>query len=101
MKKISLIRYETKPEFSEENRRLVERSYAELDTKDPGGIRYTTIRLPDDATFIHIFISETADEVLGELSAFREFAESASLRMAARSDVRHGAVIGSYRFPGA
>jgi hypothetical protein len=99
VKKISVIRYETKPEASGENQQLIERIFAELNAKDPEGIRYTAIRLPDEVGFIHIFISETDDDVLGELPAFHKFADSAADRMVAPPDVNHGTVIGSYRFP--
>jgi quinol monooxygenase YgiN len=98
MKNISVIRYETKPEASEENQRLVEQIFAELNAKDPGGIRYTTVRLPDEVGFIHIFISETDEDILGEIP-FQKFAEGAADRMIGPPDVNHGSVIGSYRFP--
>lgn len=91
----------TKPEASEENQRLVKQIFAELNTKDPGGIRYTTIRLPDEVGFIHIFISETDDDILGEIPAFQQFAQGTTDRMVAPPDVNHGSVIGSYRFPAA
>ncbi len=32
----SLIRYKTKPEFADENQRLVEKVYEELGARDPG-----------------------------------------------------------------
>ncbi|GAA0385029.1 hypothetical protein GCM10009530_39950 [Microbispora corallina] len=101
MQKISVIRYETKPEAAEENQQLIERVYAELNEKDPGGIRYLTVSLPDGVGFVHLLLSETEDDVLGELPSFQKFAQSATERMVAPPEVNHGSVVGSYRFPGA
>jgi hypothetical protein len=49
--------------------------------------------------FIHLFMSETEDDILGELPSFQAFAKSTSDRMVAPPDVNHGLVIGAYRFP--
>jgi quinol monooxygenase YgiN len=100
MKKISIIRYETKPKSAEENQRLVEQIYAELNAEDPGGIRYATVRLPDGVGFVHLLVSETDDDILGELPAFKEFAQGSGDRIVGSPNINHGTVIGSYRFPG-
>src|SRR5258708_12493419 len=68
----SLIRYKTKPESADENQRLVEKVYEELATRDPGGIRYATLRLEDGVSFIHIFMTDSDDtpNALGRIAAF-------------------------------
>src|SRR5260370_34934931 len=71
----SLIRYKTKPESADENQGLVEKVYEELATRDPGGIRYATLRLEDGGSFIHIFMTDSDDtpNALGGIAAFAEF----------------------------
>lgn len=48
-----VVRYRTRPEFADQNARLVEAVFAELAAADPGGVKYATFRLEDN-TFVHI-----------------------------------------------
>ena len=48
-----VVRYRPRPEEADNNQRLVEAVFAELADKDPGGVRYATLRLAD-GTFVHI-----------------------------------------------
>src|SRR3989442_1255096 len=50
--KRTLVRYKTKPDRAQENQRLIESVFAELEAKSPDGIRYLVLRL-DDGTFVH------------------------------------------------
>ena len=79
----SVIRYRTKPECAEENQRLVEKVYAELGSRDPGGIRYATLRLEDGVTFLHIFMtdSDAARNPLSSSPAFAEFQKDQRVRV--------------------
>jgi hypothetical protein len=95
----SLIRYKTKPDSAEENQRLVEKVYAELATRDPGGVRYATLRLEDGVTFIHIFMTDSDDAAgtLGGIVAFAEFQRELAQRCVEQPVAQAAAVIGSYR----
>jgi hypothetical protein len=54
----SIIRYRTKPDQADANAELVRAVYAELHQTRPDGFRYTTLRLDDQVTFVHITQSE-------------------------------------------
>ena len=95
----SVIRYRTKPEWANENHRLVENVYAELGARDPGGIRYATLRLEDGETFIHIFMTDSADggNPLSSSPAFAEFQRNLAERCSEQPVAQSATVVGSYR----
>jgi hypothetical protein len=98
MSKAAVIRYETKPEAAEENQRLVEEVFAALDKVRPEGLRYTTLRLEDGVTFVHVVLTEGDADPLPELPEFQAFAQGIGERIVS-PPVRGGAqVVGSYRF---
>src|SRR5260370_35960382 len=72
--KRTLIRYKTKPDRAQENQRLIESVFAELEAKSPDGIRYLVLRL-DDGTFVHFVAVDPKEAVTSvpELEAFRLF----------------------------
>jgi len=43
--KRTLIRYKTKPDLAQENQRLIESVFAELEAKSPDGVRYLVFAL--------------------------------------------------------
>jgi hypothetical protein len=95
----SLIRYKTKPESADENQRLVEKVYEELAARDPGGIRYATLRLEDGVSFIHIFMTDSDDTPngLGGIAAFAEFQRELAQRCVELPVAQAATVVGSYR----
>jgi hypothetical protein len=98
----SLIRYKTKPEFDDENQRLVERVYEELTARDPGGVHYATLRLEDGVSFMHLFItdSDAAADTLGTIAAFAEFLRDLPQRCAEPPVAQPVTVVGPYRMFG-
>jgi hypothetical protein len=95
----SVIRYRTKPESADENQRLVEDVYAELAVRDPGGMRYATLRLADGVTFIHIFMTDSDDtpNTMGDIAAFAEFQRELAQRCVEQPVAQAATVVGSYR----
>ena len=95
----SVIRYKTKPERADENQRLVEDVYAELAARDPGGMRYATLRLADGATFIHIFMTDSDDtpNTMGDIAAFVEFQRELAQRCVEQPAAQAATLVGSYR----
>jgi hypothetical protein len=95
----SLIRYQTKPESADENQRLVEKVYEELAAKDPGGLRYATLRLEDSVSFIHIFMTDSDDTPngLAGIAAFAEFQRELAQRCVELPVAQAVTVVGSYR----
>jgi hypothetical protein len=95
----SLIRYKTKPEFGDENHRLVEKVYEELGARDPGGVHYATFRMADGVTFLHLFTTDSDEgaETLGSIAAFAEFQRDLPQRCAEAPVAQDIVVVGSYR----
>jgi hypothetical protein len=94
-----MVRYKVKPEFAQDNERLVRAVYDELAQSAPAGLRYATYKLDDDVSFVHLASIETDDghNPLEEIAAFKRFQEdSRDLRQepAVSSELRE---IGSYR----
>jgi hypothetical protein len=98
----SLIRYRTKPETADENQRLVEKVYAELTERDPGGVHYATLRLEDGVTFMHLFTTDSDDtsNTLNGIAAFSEFLRNLPQRCAEPPTAQPVTVVGSYRMFG-
>jgi hypothetical protein len=95
-----VVRYETRPEAADENRRLVEAVYAELNAGQPDGLCYATFRLADGVTFVHIAITEGERNPLMETAAFQEFQRGIGDRLVRPPVHAEAEVVGSYRFPG-
>lgn len=95
----SVIRYRTKPESADENQRLVENVYTELAARDPGGMRYATLRLADGVTFIHIFMTDSDDtpNTMGDIAALAEFQRELAQRCIEQPAAQAATVVGSYR----
>ena len=92
-----LVSYKTRPDAAEENSMLVERVFAELAAKDPGGMRYATFRLEDGVSFMHVVIHETDDNPLPEMSAFAEFQRGIGDRCVVPPTRVELSVVGAYR----
>jgi hypothetical protein len=95
----SVIRYRTDPGSADENQALVEKVYEELSNRDPGGVRYATLRLEDGVTFIHIFMSDSDDtpNPLSTSKAFSEFQRDLAKRCVEQPVAMAATVVGSYR----
>lgn len=97
-----VVRYKTKPERADENQRLVEAVFSELNAMGATGFAYTSLRLEDGVSFVHLSVEEGGDGSvsLADVPAFRAFTE----RIADRCDeppVAMGAtVVGAHRLFG-
>jgi hypothetical protein len=60
MKRV-MVRYKVKPGCVEENEELVKRVFAALALAQPDGVAYSTFKLADGVSFVHIASYETAD----------------------------------------
>ena len=88
----SVIRYRTKPEAADENQRLIEKVFAELAETRPGGLSYTSHRLDDGVTFVHV----VSGDGLPELAAFQDFQRGLADRMEAPLEREPSTRLGSY-----
>lgn len=93
-----VVRYRTKPEHADDNQRLVEAVFAELAERDPGGVRYATLRLAD-GMFVHIADVEAEPNPLGSIEAFAEFQKDLGTRCEPGEgpDPQRATLVGSYR----
>ena len=73
MAEIRVIRYRTKPESADDNARLIEDVFAEMDAQGTTGIRYTALRLDDGVSFVHIAVIEDGENPLQSSPAFGAF----------------------------
>ena len=94
----TIIRYETRPETSRQNRRLVEQVFRELADKAPEGLRYAVFELADGVTFLHVVSTEDGAEPLTALPAFAEFQRDARDRMTGAPERSAATLVGSYGF---
>jgi hypothetical protein len=53
-----VVRYRTKPERAEENQKLVEQVFAELDALGDTGFGYACLRLEDGVSFVHVVVED-------------------------------------------
>jgi len=94
----TLIRYKTKPDRVQENQRLIESVFAELEAKSPDGIRYLVLRL-DDGTFVHFVAVDPKVAVTSvpELEAFRLFQSGHKERCVEPPQSGVATIVGNYR----
>ena len=92
----TLIRYKTRPETTEENQRLIEDVFAELQLKSPEGLRYMTLRLAD-GSFVHFVQTGNGDNTLPALDTFRRFQSGVRERCIEPPQFSEATIVGNYR----
>jgi hypothetical protein len=69
-----MVRYTTRPDRAEENAQLIEAVFESLRRSAPPGLTYTSYRLEDGASFVHVASIANADKnPLRELAEFNAF----------------------------
>jgi uncharacterized protein YndB with AHSA1/START domain len=91
-----IVRYRTRPDAAEENSLLVEAVLASLAELEPSGMAYTTYRLADGATFVHVAHFDGAENPLATLPAFAEFQRNLAERCVEPPALTEATVVGSY-----
>ena len=94
-----VVRYQTKPDRTDENRRLVEAVFAELRAKSPPGIRYAALQLAD-GTFVHVVETENGANPLPDLAAFQSFQSGIRDRCIVPPQPAEATIVGNYRMLG-
>ena len=95
----TVVRYQTKPERADENQRLIEAVFAELDEREPVGFTYKVFRLEDGVSFIHVVIEHDIDkpESLQALPAFQAFVADIADRCDIPPVATGASIVGGYR----
>ncbi len=96
MSRTVVVRYRTRPEAAEENARLVEKVYASLADAEPADFRYSTYRLADGVTFVHIAHYARSDNPLAALPTFADFQRDLAERCVEQPAPSEATVVGSY-----
>ena len=94
-----VVRYRTRPECADENQRLVEKVFAELDEMDATGFAYASFRLDDGVSFVHVVVEEdgAVSVSLAEVPAFREFQVGIAERCDEQPVATAATVVGAHR----
>ena len=99
MKKV-FVRYKVKADRVAENENLVKEVYKQLHENKIDGFHYTTIKLADGVSFVHIAFVDTeeANTAFNQLPAFKNFQVNIKDRCEEPPAATQFAVIGSYNF---
>jgi hypothetical protein len=97
----TMVRYKVKPERAAENEQLIRAVYEELHRTGPHGIRYTSFRLEDGVSFVHIAFVEEDAPGLPDVKAFREFTRQIEDRCDEQPSVTVLHQIGAFGFTSA
>jgi len=91
-----VIRYRTKPECAEENRRLIREVFAELAELKPDNFKYTAICLDDGVSFVHVGQHPADSNPLLELASFQRFVSTVADRCEENPVAQTGSIVGQY-----
>jgi hypothetical protein len=96
----TIVRYQAKPDRADENQRLIEAVFADLNEREPAGFTYKVFRLDDGVSFIHVVIEH--DDVehpdsLQDVPAFQAFVAGINDRCDVPPVAMGASVVGGYR----
>lgn len=93
----SMIRYKVRADRADENETLVKAVYEQLARERPDGLHYTTFRLPDGVSFMHIVIeTDQPGRILNEVAAFKAFVTDIESRCEEPPVATEMTIVGSY-----
>jgi hypothetical protein len=97
--KATVVRYQAKPDRADENQRLIEAVFADLDERQPEGFTYKVFRLQDGVSFVHVVIEHDVDEPdsLQDVPAFQAFVTGVADRCDVPPVAMGATVVGGYR----
>jgi hypothetical protein len=97
-----VVRYRTKPERADENQKLIENVFAELEEMGATGFAYASFRLEDGVSFVHVAVEEdgVASVSLADVPAFREFTADVAARCEDPPVAMGATVVGAHRMFG-
>ena len=95
---LMMIRATLKPESVPETDAGIERLFAALEEAQPAGVRYASLRLPDDVTAVILLdVEDEASNPLAQIPEFVRFQQDLRGWIAAAPEAQPLTVKGSYR----
>jgi hypothetical protein len=95
-----VVRYQAKPDRADENQKLIEAVFADLEARQPEGFTYKVFRLEDGVSFVHVVIEhddvENRDS-LQDVPAFQAFVAEIGDRCDVPPLAMGATVVGGYR----
>jgi len=93
-----VVRYRTKPDRAEENQKLIEAVFADLEARRPVGFTYRALRLDDGVSFLHVVIEHDVErrDSLADVPAFQAFTAGIADRCEVPPEPAGATVVGSY-----
>jgi hypothetical protein len=97
-----VVRYKTKADRADENQALVEKVFAALDELGDTGFAYTSLRLADGVSFVHVVVEDPSGATvnLSEVPAFQAFQAGIADRCEEQPVAQGATVVGSHRMFG-
>jgi hypothetical protein len=95
-----VVRYQTKPDRAEENQKLIEAVFADLERLEPAGFTYKVFGLEDNVSFVHVLIEHDGVDNPGSLQdvpAFQSFTADIADRCEVPPLAMAATVVGGYR----
>jgi len=95
----TVVRYQAKPDRADENQKLIEAVFADLEARQPKGFTYKVFRLEDGVSFVHVSIEheEVEDrDSLAEVPAFKAFVADVADRCTVPPLAMGANVVGSF-----
>jgi hypothetical protein len=95
-----VVRYQAKPDRADENQKLIEAVFADLDARQPEGFTYKVFRLADGVSFIHVMIEHDDVEKpdsLQDVPAFQAFLADIAERCDVPPEASAATVVGGFR----
>jgi hypothetical protein len=96
----TVVRYQAKPERADENQKLIEAVFADLEASQPNGFTYKVFRLADGVSFIHVVIEHDGvdnPDSLQAVPAFQAFVADIADRCDVAPVAMGATVVGGYR----
>jgi hypothetical protein len=96
----TVVRYQAKPDRADENQRLIEAVFADLEARQPEGFTYKVFRLADGVSFLHVAIEHDNVEKpdsLQDVPAFQAFLAGIADRCDVPPVATSATVVGGYR----
>jgi hypothetical protein len=96
--KATVVRYQAKPERADENQKLIEAVFADLEARQPDGFSYEVFRLDDGVSFLHIVVERDVEhpDSLAEVPAFQAFVADVADRCDVQPRPSGATVVGDY-----